>query len=428
MTLYKQWYITAMMREAMQASLTSGTKIKFVRMVASNDVIPEKDLPGLTNDSMGTIKTNQTSRISSTTNKRDIITVTSVFNNTGVTTEYRMNTIYLVAEYNGREFLAAIQVANSAYIVPVESSTEHAEYTIKAQLGLSNTTNIDLNMDPEAIATNEQLLALDKKYSDLHKEQQLILERLEQADLGNVKTSGDQQVSGSKTFMEKIIASISGHSGSTRKHSENAIEEGTDLFTLVEPGVVYSASKTVASTLKNAPTKEAFFLRVIASGDDTVALELTDSFGARWNATLNVSASETRVIKPWKNYALDVEVIDLQPYLMKPFANGSSDIKAVVIGNVMMVFGSVIATEKVNPDGKPFGGTHRVLSNLPYKLQVGNSAYQQGSSRATFMLLADETDVKNSSLAIQKYQMDGAYIAIPPRGFLGISGAFFIER
>lgn len=237
MTLYKQWYITAMMREAMQASLTSGTKIKFVRMVASNDVIPEKDLPGLTNDSMGTIKTNQTSRISSTTNKRDIITVTSVFNNTGVTTEYRMNTIYLVAEYNGREFLAAIQVANSAYIVPVESSTEHAEYTIKAQLGLSNTTNIDLNMDPEALATNAGLIAFTEKYDKLVTKLESEIKELKGLDDGNVKIAGDQQVSGVKTFLEKIVGTITKAVVATKLETARKIN-----------GVPFDATKDITIT------------------------------------------------------------------------------------------------------------------------------------------------------------------------------------
>ncbi|MHC8464478.1 hypothetical protein [Weissella tructae] len=217
MSLYKQWFITTMLRDALQGGANSTSKVTFKRMVASNDLISDKDFPGLTNSSMQTIKANQTALISSTTTKDDFVTITSVFNSFNVTQEYKMNTIYLVAEYNGREFLAAITSANDPYTMPVESKMEHAEYTIKAQIGISNTELVDLNMDPEAVATNEQLIAVDEKHDKVNEAQKLTLDKLEKADEINVKTVGNQQVDGTKTFLQKIIGSISGTAGTAIK-------------------------------------------------------------------------------------------------------------------------------------------------------------------------------------------------------------------
>jgi len=210
MSLYKQWFITTMLRDALQGGANSNNKVTFKRMVASNDLISEKDFPGLTNESMQTIKTNQSTLISSTTTKGNVVTITSVFNSFAVTEEYKMNTIYLVAEYNSREFLAAITSANDPYTMPVESKTEHAEYTIKAQLGLSNSSTVDLNMDPEAVATNEQLSVVDKKHTNAFKKLKDMIDSLFEIDKDNIKTKGTQTIDGTKTYLQKIIGSVSG--------------------------------------------------------------------------------------------------------------------------------------------------------------------------------------------------------------------------
>lgn len=210
MSLYKQWFITTMLRYALQGGANSTSKVTFKRMVASNDLISEKDFPGLTNESMQTIKTNQSALISSTTTKGNVVTITSVFNSFNVTQEYKMNTIYLVAEYNGRDFLAAITSANDPYTMPVESKTEHAEYTIKAQLGLSNSSTVDLNMDPEAVATNEQLSAVDDKHTNAFDKLKGMIDSLFEIDKDNVKTEGSQTIGGTKTYLQKIVGSVSG--------------------------------------------------------------------------------------------------------------------------------------------------------------------------------------------------------------------------
>lgn len=208
MSLYKNWFTTEMLRDALQGGANSTSKVTFKRMVASEDMVSDQDFPGLTNASMQTIKANQTALISSTKTRDNVVTITSVFNSFKVISEYKMNTVYLVAEYNGREFLAAITSANEPYTMPVESKTEHAEYTFKLQIGISNTQQVDLNMDPEAVATNEQLMDIEKRLDFVDENHEGRLSKLEHTDTNNVKLTSDQQVYGTKTFIEKIIGTI----------------------------------------------------------------------------------------------------------------------------------------------------------------------------------------------------------------------------
>lgn len=208
MSLYKNWFITEMLRDALQGGANSTSKVVFKRMVASEDMVSDKDFPGLTNSSMQTIKTNQTTLISSTKTKDNIVTITSVFNSFKVVSEYKMNTIYLIAEYNGREFLAAITSANDPYTMPAESKNEHAEYTFKLQIGISNTEQVDLNMDPEAVATNEQLIAVKDKLDSVDADHGNRIEKLEVLEEKNVKLVDSQQIYGIKTFVERIIGTI----------------------------------------------------------------------------------------------------------------------------------------------------------------------------------------------------------------------------
>ncbi|WP_413627676.1 hypothetical protein R4B61_00295 [Fructilactobacillus vespulae] len=170
MTVYKPWYITKMLSSSITSANVSNNKIVFKYMFGSNDVIDEKDYSGLTNDLINTITIDDKVNISSTYDTDGILTITSVFTNSNVTKEHKLNTIGIVAEYNGKEFLAAISSANTPYLMPVYSDNERVEYTIRAQLGVSNTSVVDLSLDPVSLVTNETVTKIknetDRKIND----------------------------------------------------------------------------------------------------------------------------------------------------------------------------------------------------------------------------------------------------------------------
>ena len=214
---YKKWFVTQMYAQAEQAAALAKNHITFKRMVASQDVIDESDLPGLTNSSIQTINAKQTTLISSQEAKGNSVTIVAVFNNSEVATDYLMNTLLLVAEYNGTEFLAAATVANTAWHMPANSETEKSEITFKAQLAVSNTSVVDMTLDPNAYATNESLNKMRDQLAGIIDENKSLIGKLQQADTQNVKVSGNQNVSGTKTFLSKIIGSLSGNADTASK-------------------------------------------------------------------------------------------------------------------------------------------------------------------------------------------------------------------
>lgn len=214
---YKKWFVTQMYAQAEQAAALANNHITFKRMVASQDVIDESDLPGLTNSSIQIINAKQTTLISSQEAKGNSVTIVAVFNNSEVVTDYLMNTLLLVAEYNGTEFLAAATVANTPWHMPANSETEKSEITFKAQLAVSNSSVVDMTLDPNAYATNESLNKMRDQLAGLINENKALIGQLQQADTQNVKVSGNQNVSGTKTFLSKIIGALSGNADTASK-------------------------------------------------------------------------------------------------------------------------------------------------------------------------------------------------------------------
>lgn len=199
MSVYKPWYLTKYLASAIQSANTSANKITFKYMFGSSDSIDEKDYSGLTNDLMKSIKLDDIAKISSNEVSNTDATIVAVFTNKGVTKDHTLNTIGIVAEYNGKEFLAAICSANTPYLMPQESDNEHVEYTIRAVLGISNTGVVTVSMDPSAVATNEQL---DKVRDSLKETDNLAQDNSKKIGLINSDlSSGDiARVSKSNSF------------------------------------------------------------------------------------------------------------------------------------------------------------------------------------------------------------------------------------
>ncbi|MDF7636916.1 hypothetical protein PT274_01380 [Leuconostocaceae bacterium ESL0958] len=157
MSLYKNWYLTTSLVSAMQSATVTNEKINFKYIFASSDTIDEKDYQSLTNDLLKQIKISDYAKVSSSeVNGKDAI-IFGTFTNKGVTNEHLLNTLGIVAEYRGKEFLAGISSANKPFIMPKESDLEQSEYTIKAILTITNTNTIDVRIDPAALATVQQI-------------------------------------------------------------------------------------------------------------------------------------------------------------------------------------------------------------------------------------------------------------------------------
>ena len=207
---YGQWYVTKMFTDAEAAAAASSNKITFLRMIASTDVFAQEDLATMTNNTISTIKATQTALIAGVIPANGTYKVQGVFTNTGVTDDYLMNTILLVASYNGSEFLAAAQVAKQPFKMPAAGTTEQTVYTIGAQIVVSNTATVNLTLDPKALVTNEALKIITDAQADKDAAQDEATKTLSDKVPLFATLADAQTFSGIKTFTEKIIGSITG--------------------------------------------------------------------------------------------------------------------------------------------------------------------------------------------------------------------------
>ena len=105
--------------QAEQAAANSGNQIEWTRFVTSDDRLQFNDLSGLTDTILETINQKQITSISAVKVVNSAVTVTGVISSVGNEADYYINTILVVASYNGQEFLAGAAIAqNQAMRMP----------------------------------------------------------------------------------------------------------------------------------------------------------------------------------------------------------------------------------------------------------------------------------------------------------------------
>lgn len=217
---YSKWVMTNAFASNSQAALNTGNKIEWVALKTSDDTHALNDLPGFNDTTLATAKIKQTSSINSVVINGNTVTITGLFNSAGNTADYYIKTIFLVAKYNGAEFLAGATVANtsgSAFRMPAASTTEITEFTARPQISVTNSSTISTTVDPVAAATNERVnsleTSLNSKIEDINTDKQKLWNKF--ADYVTKATA--ETITGVKTFTQTIVGSITGNAGTATK-------------------------------------------------------------------------------------------------------------------------------------------------------------------------------------------------------------------
>lgn len=217
---YSKWVMTTAFANNSQAALNSGGKIEWVSLKTSDDAHQVADLDGFNDTTLATANIKQISGISSVTISGNTVTITGLFNSTNNASDYYIRTIFLVAKYNGKEFLAGTTVANtsgSAFRMPASSDTEITEFTARPQISVTNTNSISTTVDPVSSATNERVDSLEAtlqgEIDDINVDKQNLWNKL--ADY--VTKAAAETITGVKTFSQTIVGSITGNAGTATK-------------------------------------------------------------------------------------------------------------------------------------------------------------------------------------------------------------------
>lgn len=217
---YSKWVMTSAFVNNTQAAINSGKQIEWVSVKTSDDTHSISDLSGFNDITLSTASIKQTSNISTVTVKGNTVTITGILNNASNTSDYYIRTLFLVARYNGTEFLAAATIANtasSAFRMPAASTTEITEFTVRPQISVTNVNTISTTVNPVAAATNERVNQLESNLQDkidnINEDKKNLWAKLSEYVTKNTA----ETINGIKTFSETIVGSITGNSGSATK-------------------------------------------------------------------------------------------------------------------------------------------------------------------------------------------------------------------
>ncbi|MGN1293674.1 MAG: hypothetical protein ACI4UD_01945, partial [Weissella soli] len=200
--------------------INSGNKIEWVSIKTSDDTHLFADLAGFNDTTLVTASIKQTATINTLSINGNTVTITALFNNQNNQADYYIKTLFLVAKYNGTEFLAGATVANSAstaFRMPAASATEITEFTARPQITVSNSSTISATVDPVAAATNKRVDGLEAtlqgEIDDINADKQSLWNTL----VNYVTKAGTDTITGVKTFTQTIVGSVTGNAGTATK-------------------------------------------------------------------------------------------------------------------------------------------------------------------------------------------------------------------
>lgn len=319
---YSRWVMTDAFANNSQAAINAGQKIEWVSIKTSDDTHTFNDLSGFNDTTLATATIRQTTNISSVTITGKTVTITGLFNSNDNRADYYIRTMFLVARYNGKEFLAGATVANSsstAFRMPAASGTEITEFTARPQISVSNTSTISATVNPVASATNERVDSLEAdtqaKIDYLTGEKDMLWDKFKDF----VTKATAETVTGVKTFTQTIVGSITGNAGTatklqTGRRINGTVFDGTADINVPasnDADIVHKSGMEVISGYKKF-TEVAEFTRLIKGGLESRSAPFTDL--ATVAADMNTYAGiwwfyqGTLLNSPIPNYAM-IEVV-----------------------------------------------------------------------------------------------------------------------
>ncbi|MCT3075353.1 hypothetical protein EFN49_06575 [Leuconostoc citreum] len=299
---YSKWVMTNAFASNSQAALNTGNKIEWVALKTSDDTHTLNDLPGFNDTTLATAKIKQTSSINSVVLNGNTVTITGLFNSAGNTADYYIKTIFLVAKYNGAEFLAGATVANtsgSAFRMPAASTTEITEFTARPQISVTNSSTISTTVDPVAAATNERVnsleTSLNSKIEDINTDKQKLWNKF--ADYVTKATA--ETITGVKTFTQTIVGSITGNAGTATKLQTARLIGGVSFDGSTDinlPGVNTAGNQATTGKAASADilnTRLATFNDFVQVANDLFA------YAGNWNINEGTKANGPKSDMSW---------------------------------------------------------------------------------------------------------------------------------
>jgi len=152
--------------QALMAKLLAGSATtKFTKVATSSTVYQQSQLEGLT--ALTNVK--QTVVPTSYENNASTVKVVAAINNEGLTAGYYINTVGLYAtDSDGSEILYSVAIATVNGYMPPDTGVSKSGIELKIYTAVSNASNVDLTVDPSAVATISDIAQVNENLSNVY--------------------------------------------------------------------------------------------------------------------------------------------------------------------------------------------------------------------------------------------------------------------
>lgn len=156
---FKQAVITRQGRELM-AKLMSGKQMSFTKVRVSSTIYPDGQLENLT--ALTNVK--QETDVQAHSNNGSTVSVVAAVNNEGLSAGYDVNTVGLYAvDPDKGEILYSVSSASVKGYMPADTGISKSGISFKVYVEVGNAAQVNLEVDPAAVATQSDLMQLKKE-------------------------------------------------------------------------------------------------------------------------------------------------------------------------------------------------------------------------------------------------------------------------
>lgn len=143
-------------------AIESNTKLQFLNIIGSSTSYSEGQLSALTDEDLSKISNNQTGHISNIEIRgEDTVFFEAVLDGNTITSDYGLNSVFILANINGEHHLFAALKANQTQYMNAYDGKSSTNLQINVGFKIANTNVVDLTIDSAAVMTHDDYERLE---------------------------------------------------------------------------------------------------------------------------------------------------------------------------------------------------------------------------------------------------------------------------
>ncbi len=218
----------------------------------------------------------------------DTVEMRIQIDNTDVTIGYNLQGIAIVGSFNDKNFVLGYVNANETTNVPPYDGMQAQTLALDVSVALSDTSVVIINTQIAGMLTVADYIAL-QKYIDQK-------DSTKADDSAAVHKTGTEAIDGVKTFLQKIVGSVTGNAGTADRVNTLAINASVTLSSLTN-GIYLSTNASKTTSDKPGEAGESYVLLVESNYQRFTDLTANKSYfraknGVTWSGWIRFATAD----------------------------------------------------------------------------------------------------------------------------------------